>query len=235
MTALAVTLDADRPARCRFRLAATLGSAAMGLGLAALPVAAFSAPITFDFAAYGEASEVDLGYEAVVPTLTLTREGLAAVVTSVGVGGVCLDSSWRLGDAPGIGAAPGDRCDASDEDGIKGFDEAIAIVFDEAVDVVWTLTESAPGWREAGGRDHTLLEGPVCLNGQRQDVTGGELRASGSRFVFSGDCAEGDFYVTAALAEPAGPPLAPVPLPAGAALLAGALAALGALARRRSR
>ena len=204
---------------------------------AALCAGAASAA-TFDFGALADRSRVDGKefYFSEVKKDGWSVDGIT-VTTSANA---WLDGGFRsrgFTSAPaGLGAcnAPkGRRCDGSDWDGIRDAGEKLVVMFDQVISAMWTIRETTPAFHAGTAPDHTLANGCAKVNGVEREVIGGRFADDlGSAASWSFEpCATGgsDFYVTAAEADV---PPAPVPLPAGGALLGTALAGLGWRARR---
>lgn len=137
----------------------------------------------------------------------------------------------------GLCNSPSGDCNASDFDGVREAGERLSIMFDRVLSAVWTLRETTDAWRNGTGPDHTLANGCAVVNGVETRIEGGSLLdapVAAASWSFE-PCAGGgsDFYVTAVEVSDDIPP-APVPLPAGAALLATALGVLGFQARRKA-
>ena len=136
----------------------------------------------------------------------------------------------------GLCNSPSGDCNASDFDGIREAGEILTIMFDQVLSAVWTLRETTDAWRNGTGPDHTLANGCARVNGVEREVRDGLLLGAptpaASAWSFE-PCAGGgsDFYVTSVEVDTT---VAPIPLPAGAALLLTALGALGFQARRRA-
>ena len=214
--------------------------------LCALALGAGSASAaTFDFTEVAEASESNLGYEIVLSSLEVTRDDLTATITAGPGNGVCLDTSWSRGVSPGFGSHPGDRCDASDLDGIREAGEYLDASLSRTAALTGAfLRYTPPGFLAGDAQDHLPYSGFAVFNEATLLVRDGVVEGLSSLAPSDSwrlSCADGDpcdiYWTTATWQPVAGqnpdPGPSPVPLPAGALLLGTALAGLGFRAKRR--
>ena len=231
--------------------------AILAAGFILLPLAAPAASITFDFGALADEVKGREGRELLFAE-AMPDGWTVGGVTVTASPGAFLDGAWRRGartfPASGLGLCndPSGECNGSDWDGIRDIGERLTLTFSQPVRWLSATMRETPLGAAAENfatlDDHVLANGAIRVGTEHDaletvlvqmgEVSG--LDAFGYATSWSFDPRETglgfDGYLRSAIVEalPEPEPLAPVPLPAGAALLAGALAALGSTHRRRA-